>query len=114
LDKFPNFMKNQSNAIRGNAENTAADGFVFDGADGSQLAIWEYAADSLTPEETHDFDEYVLVVDGLYIIKIGQQQIQLTKGMEYTIAANTKHTAQFTTGTRVIHYYGGKLVDRNE
>jgi len=112
MDKFPDIMKNQVNAIRGNAENTAADGFVYDGKDNTQLTIWEYVEDSLSTEETHEYAEYILVVQGLYILKVGQQHMQLTKGMEYLIPPNTKHAAEFTAGTRIIHFYGGKRVER--
>ena len=63
---FPDFMKRPANRIAERAQHTRGiEGYLFDGADGSQMAFWECAVDAVTEAHTHPFDEYFLVVEGV-------------------------------------------------
>ena len=64
MNRFPNFMKNASNRIAPTAQHTAGiEGYVFDGADGTQMAFWECNQDTRTEAHVHEFDEYFIVVE---------------------------------------------------
>lgn len=40
-------------------------GYVFDGADGSQMAFWTCYQTTRSAAHVHDYDEYMIVVRGL-------------------------------------------------
>jgi len=62
---FPTFVKNPANRIALSSQFTNdVEGYVFDGTDGSQVALWTSRADRVSQEHAHDFDEYVLVIEG--------------------------------------------------
>lgn len=60
----------------------------------------------------HDFDEYVLVVRGMYTLIIDGERILLKAGEEYLIPRGVRHSAEVRTGTRTIHAFGGHRVNR--
>jgi hypothetical protein len=63
MGQFPKFTKAPANRIASTSQHTpGVEGYVFDGADGSQVALWECHADASTEEHVHEFDEYFLVV----------------------------------------------------
>jgi hypothetical protein len=65
MNAFPDFMKSAANRImRSNQATPGVEGYVFDGIDGSQMAIWTCSRDGVSAEHVHDFDEYMLVAQG--------------------------------------------------
>lgn len=63
MNDFPAFMKNPANRIAASDQVTpGVEGYVFDGADGSQMAFWTCAQTALCAAHSHEFDEYMLVV----------------------------------------------------
>jgi len=113
MNNFPEFMKNPFNKVDSNSQYTPGiEGYVFDGADGSQMAFWTYSEDVSSREHAHDFDEYVAVLQGQYTIEIGEEKIELEPGDEYLIPKGTKHGGSAITGTRAIYAFGGKRVER--
>ncbi len=73
---FPDFMKNPSNAVASSSQSPGVQGYVFDGADGSQMAFWECRKDGVSGEHTHDFDEYFVVLEGRYTLIIDGERIR--------------------------------------
>ena len=72
MKDFPAFMKNQANKVDAKSQYTPGiEGYVFDGADGSQMAFWTYKENASSENHTHDFDEYITVVQGRYTLHIG-------------------------------------------
>ena len=113
MHQFPNFMKNSANRIASTAQHTAnVQGYVFDGADGTQVAFWECQTDANTEEHSHDFDEYVLVVEGCYTITMDGAESQIHAGQECLIPRGTSISGRVTAGTRTIHMFGGHRADR--
>jgi len=56
MASFPAFTKTPMNRIASGSENTPnIEGYVFDGADGSQMALWECHGDAQTAEHVHAF-----------------------------------------------------------
>lgn len=113
MNDFPWFVKNPLNRIAGAFQYTEdIEGYVFDGIDGSQAAFWKCDKDRKSSEHTHEFDEYILVVQGQYTIIIEDKRISLPSGQEYLIAKGVTHSGECIAGTRTIHVFGGKRAKR--
>jgi quercetin dioxygenase-like cupin family protein len=115
MDDFPDFMKNPLNRIALKSQYTDdIEGYVFDGADGSQVAFWKCPKDRLSQPHAHDYDEYMIVVQGRYTLIINNQKIPLSAGQEYHIPKGIIHAGEVTAGTRTIHVFGGKRLTRED
>jgi quercetin dioxygenase-like cupin family protein len=113
MGQFPNFMKNAANRIAATAQHTAGvEGYVFDGADGTQMAFWECSQDAHTEEHVHQFDEYFIVVEGCYTLTIDGQDTEVRAGQECVIPRGTRISGRVTAGTRTIHLFGGHRASR--
>ena len=113
MDDFPHFMKHPANRIATSEQATpGVEGFVFDGADGSQMAFWNCRESAASAEHMHEFDEYMLVVEGCYTLIIGGERIPVKAGEEYFIPRGVAHSGEVTGGTRTIHAFGGHRADR--
>lgn len=108
MKDFPEFMKASENAIASRAQSKGVRGWVYDGADGKQMAYWVCMTDGRSQEHVHAFDEYVMVAQGRYTLIVDGRRIDLYKGDEYFIAKDIPHAGEFTAGTRTIHCFGGK------
>src|SRR5580700_3748965 len=113
MDTFPEFMKNPSNRIaQSNQATPGVEGHVFDGANQSQMAFWTCTQTAISAEHVHEFDEYMIVVQGCYTLIIDGNRIPLNAGQEYFIARGVPHSGHVVAGTRTIHAFGGHRVDR--
>ena len=111
MDDFPNFMKSPANLIgKGSQYTDEIEGYVFNGADGSQMAFWTCFQDRDSKEHTHDFDEYFVVVQGQYTVVTGEKVTLTEVGQECYIPKGTPHSGKAIAGTRTIHCFGGKRV----
>ena len=115
MDKFPKFMRHPANRIAGSSQATpGVEGYVFDGADGTQMAFWTCAKTASSAEHVHDYDEYMVVVQGCYTLIINGERIQVTAGKEYVIPRGIPHRGEVVAGTRTIHAFGGHRADREQ
>ena len=113
MSHFPDFMKRPANRIATSAQATpGVEGYVFDGADGSQMAFWTCHQTAPSTTHTHPFDEYMLVVEGRYTVIIDDERICLNAGSEYVIPQGVAHSGEVLAGTRTIHMFGGHRADR--
>jgi len=65
MTAFPEFMKNSANRIAATGQATpGVEGYVFDGADGSQMTFWTCSQSASSAAHVHEFDEYMLVLEG--------------------------------------------------
>jgi mannose-6-phosphate isomerase-like protein (cupin superfamily) len=111
MNAFPEFMKNPANCVGKESQHTEGiEGYVFNGADGSQMAFWSCYQDRDSQEHVHDFDEYFVVVQGLYTLIIGGTEEVIGAGQECYIPKGTPHSGRSVAGTRTIHCFGGKRV----
>ncbi len=110
---FPTFTRNPANRIAAASQLTPdIEGYVFDGADGSQVALWTALADRVSTEHVHDFDEYVLVIEGRCAIILGGERIELRAGQEFVIPKGTRQRMEVCAGTRTMHVFGGRRARR--
>jgi len=99
MKEFPAFMKHPANRIAASAQSTAGvEGYVFDGADGSQMAFWTCAQTATSSEHAHEFDEYLVVVEGCYTLIIAGKKILLRAGEQYFVPPGS--TARRPGGSR--------------
>jgi len=113
MDNFPEFMKSEANKIAKSHQATpGAEGYVFDGIDGSQMAFWNCRETATSAAHSHDFDEYMVVVQGCYTLIIAGQRIPVKAGQEFFIPRGVLHSGEVVAGTRTIHAFGGHRADR--
>src|SRR6478735_742074 len=113
MQPFPTFMKSAVNRIPASSQHTAGiEGYVFDGADGTQIAFWECSADAHTAEHVHEFDEYFIVVEGCYTDTIDGRETVIRAGQECVIRRGATISGSVRAGTRTIHMFGGQRVNR--
>ncbi|MGB2628425.1 MAG: cupin domain-containing protein [Candidatus Acidiferrum sp.] len=113
MNNFPKFMKNFANMIAKSHQATpGVEGYVFDGVDGSQMAFWTYTENASSEEHVHEYDEYMIVVQGCYTLIINGERISICAGEEYMIPQGVRHSGEVTAGTRTIHAFGGHRADR--
>jgi quercetin dioxygenase-like cupin family protein len=114
MKHFPDFMKDPADAINPASQSPGVAGYVFDGANGAQMAFWECHEDGSSAEHIHDFDEYLLVVDGCYVVILGEVKVAVRAGQEYLIPRGVAHAGEFVEGTRTIHAFGGRRAGRKK
>jgi len=112
VNQFPEFMRRPANAVKQTSQAGGLEGYVFDGADGSQVVIWQCAQGGRSEMDTHDFDEYAIVAQGTFAGTIGGRAITLGPGDEYFIPAGVPHDGEYSAGYRAIDAFGGKRVER--
>jgi hypothetical protein len=92
MDEFPAFMRQPVNRIAAGEQATpGVEACVFDGADGSQMAFWTCHETAARAAHAHEFDEYMLVVQGRYTLPID---------------------GELVAGTRTIHAFGRGRANR--
>ena len=115
MASFPDFMKSPANRIASASQHTPGiEGYVFDGADGNQMAFWECHCDAETAEHVHPFDEYFIVVEGSYALTLDGKSVVVGAGQECFIAKGTRIAGRAKAGTRTIHAFGGRRANRQE
>jgi len=113
MEDFPEFMKGQANRIATSSQATpGVEGYVFDGTDGSQIAFWTCHQTATSAAHVHDYNEYMVVVQGCYTLIIDGRRIPVRAGEEYFIPRGVRHAGEVLAGTRTIHAFGGHRADR--
>ena len=113
MDTFPEFMRRPANRIaKGNQATPGVEGYVFDGTDGSQMTFWICTETAASAAHAHDYDEYMLVVQGCYTLVIDGERITVRAGEEYFIPRGVRHGGEVVAGTRTVHAFGGHRADR--
>lgn len=114
MQNFPEFMRNNANRVASASQHTRGiEGYLYDGADGSQVVIWICHEDASSSEHVHDFDEYIVVLQGSYTIVMNGEKISLAPGDEYLIPKHVAHGGRVVAGTRVINAFGGQRARRS-
>jgi quercetin dioxygenase-like cupin family protein len=113
MNDFPEFMKHPASRIATSSQaTTGVEGYVFDGVEGSQMAYWTCRESAVSAPHVHDFDEYMIVVQGCYTLILDGQRIPVRAGEEYFIPKGLRHGGEPAAGTRTIHAFGGHRAER--
>ena len=101
MDAFPEFMKHPANKIaRSHQATPGVESYVFDGANGSQMAFWTGGENATSAEQVHDYHEYMVVVQGCYPLVIRGRHIPVKAGEEYFIPRGVPHSGEVTAGNQ--------------
>ena len=119
MKEFPEFMKHPVNRIATSSQATpGVEGYVFDGADGTQMAFWSCSETTPSAPHVHEFDEYMIVVQGCYTLILhtpnGEQRTAVRAGEECFIPRGVRHGGEVEAGTRTINAFGGRRANRVE
>lgn len=113
MSDFPAFVKSPLNRVARASQFTEdIEGYLFDGADGSQVALWSAHAARVSAEHRHDFDEYVYVLAGQCVAIVEGQRIELQRGDELVIPRGARQAMEVVAGTRTLHVFGGRRAER--
>jgi quercetin dioxygenase-like cupin family protein len=112
MKNYPEFMRNGKNAIAEGSQSSGIEGYVYDGADGSQVIHWTCRSSGKSAEHAHDYDEYFVVIEGTYTLIINGKKTPISAGQEYYIPKGVAHAGEFVAGTRTIHAFGGRRAKR--
>ncbi len=118
MKDFPEFMKQPANRIATRSQATpGVEGFVFDGLDGSQMAFWTCSETASSAPHLHQFDEYMIVVEGCYTLITyeesgGEERTPIRAGQECFLPRGVRHGGEVVAGTRTIHAFGGHRANR--
>jgi mannose-6-phosphate isomerase-like protein (cupin superfamily) len=114
VEDFPSFMKSYADRVATASQATpGVEGYVYDGAGGGQMAFWTCHEAAQSAPHVHDFDEYMVVVQGCYTLIIGDRHFPIRAGEEYFIPRGQWHGGQVAAGTRTIHAFGGRRAQRS-
>ena len=113
MNEFPQFMRAAANRIAASSQATpGVEGYVYDGADGSQMAFWTCHETAASAAHAHDYDEYMVVVQGCYTLIIDGKGFPIRAGEEFFIPRGVLHGGEVSAGTRTIHAFGGHRANR--
>jgi len=112
MNDFPKFMRNPLNAIDPKSQSPGNVGYVYDGIDGSQMAIWTSMEDVISREHVHNYDEYFIVVEGECKLKLGNETTIFKKAMNIMFPRGIPHSGESKEGTRTIYAFGSKRAKR--
>jgi mannose-6-phosphate isomerase-like protein (cupin superfamily) len=114
MEDFPEFMKSAANKIATSSQSTpGAEGYVYDGMDGGQMAFWTCRENAVSAPHVHDYDEYMTVVQGCYTLVLDNKRVPVRAGEEYFIPKGIRHGGEVVAGTRTIHAFGGRRAERS-
>jgi uncharacterized protein YndB with AHSA1/START domain/mannose-6-phosphate isomerase-like protein (cupin superfamily) len=109
LGEFPVFLKNAVNrAAEGAPYTPGIERYVFDGAGGIQMELWHARSETHLPETLRDYEEYLVVVEGEYLLRINGMEFPLGPGREFVIPPHARVSARLAAGTRTLHGFGGR------
>lgn len=112
LKAFPAFMRNPKNAVVTGTVSKGLEGYMFEGADGAQMILWQCAVGGVCAMHTHEYDEYAVVLQGTFKGTVGGTKVVMNAGDECYIPAGTPHDGEYSVGYRAIDAFGGKRVER--
>jgi hypothetical protein len=77
MDAFTEFMKQPANRIaNGDQATPGVEGYVFRRGEGSQMAFWTCTKVATSKAHTHEFDEYMVVLQDCYTLVIDGKRIR--------------------------------------
>ena len=111
FNDFPAFMKSNANALSLLSQSKGVQGWLYDSVDGKQMIYWVCKKPVISSEHSHEYDEYFVVVQGLYTLVFRDKEVEVKRGEEYHIPKGVPHAGRSIANTRTIHCFGGKRAD---
>ena len=76
------------------------------------MAFWTCGESAVSAPHAHDFEEYMVVVQGCYTLIIEGKRIPVKAGEEHCIPKGLWHGGEPVARTRTIHAFGGRRARR--
>jgi mannose-6-phosphate isomerase-like protein (cupin superfamily) len=76
------------------------------------MVFWSCLESAVSAAHVHEFDEYMIVVQGCYTVIVDGKRIPVKAGEEYFIPKGLRHGSEVVAGTRTIHAFGGRRAER--
>ncbi|MDC3988815.1 SRPBCC domain-containing protein [Polyangium jinanense] len=113
LGSFPAFMTSEANRVaEGALRIPGVEAYAFTGADGTELLLCHAKTDANTDEQWRDYDEYLAVLEGSYVLRINGMDMELRAGREFVVPRGARVSGRFSAGTRTIHAVSGRSLGR--
>jgi quercetin dioxygenase-like cupin family protein len=99
MKEYPQVIRKKANKVAPSfvyAEN--CDGYVHDGVEGSQTVYWTYRGHAIESTHSHEYDEYLLVVEGSYYVLSQGKVTKVKAGEEYLISKGVDHGGEANPG----------------
>ena len=114
MKQFPRFLRSSPNRVSTDSSSGGMEGYVYEGADGSQVVLWTCPEGGTSPAHTHAYDEYAIVVEGAFTGTVGGEAVHLSAGDECYIPAGVEHDGVYSAGYRAIDGFAGTRVKREQ
>jgi quercetin dioxygenase-like cupin family protein len=108
MNLFPQFLRNPINAVAGAPEGMK--GYLFLGADETQVVFWENESGGKCQGHSHPFDEYACIIQGRWAGRLGALQTVLARGQECHIPARILHSGEHSANYRAVDAWAGPRV----
>jgi quercetin dioxygenase-like cupin family protein len=113
MQDFPEFMKTPKNKVPNqNQYSHDIEGYYYTANDNQQIAFWTAHTAGTSKTHTHPYDEYIACIQGKYTVIIDGGEVDLEKGDEFLVPKGTEHVCRRVAGTRTIHAFGGKRIQK--
>jgi len=76
------------------------------------MAFWIIRETVGSAPHLNEYDEYMVVLQGCYMLIIDGRRIPLMAGEEYFIPKGLSHAGEVVAGTRTIHVFRGHRTER--
>ena len=103
-NRYPAFLTQAANEVLTDDMAGGLQGFVFDGADGTQVVFWQSrnGQAGYCEPHSHDYGEYCHVLNGTYRLCMEGREILLQPGDEICIAPGVEHSGWYSADYRAI------------
>jgi uncharacterized protein YndB with AHSA1/START domain len=100
--EFPKFLLGESEPSPA-LPNPALVGQTFEAASGARLALLHATADGETRTHQLSADAYLLVLEGSYVLRLGDQELALAAGTEFHVPGGGRVSGRVSAGTRLVY-----------
>ena len=83
--------------------NPALVGQTFEAPSGARLALLSAATDGETSPHQLHADAYLLVLEGSYVLRLGDHELALETGTEFHVPGGGRVSGRVTAGTRLVY-----------
>jgi hypothetical protein len=105
MQDFPELMKNLNCTPDKDQHTQSIEGYYFEDAEDSRAACWFCRADQTSKEHSHDFDKYMICIDGQYNIAIGDKKTAGSGKRIFHIQRRCANSGKVKAETHAIHAF---------
>jgi len=105
------FIKRTGKPIPINQQNTNdIKGYYYDSSNNVQIALWECNSEKESKKHKHEFNEYMVCLEGEYLAIVDNIEYVLHKGDDLEIKSGQEQWGKCIAGTITLHIFEGKRI----